>query len=228
MDTMAERLREARKNAKFDTAQAAIDAFGWPAAAYRHHENGTRGFDVESAKRYGRAFKVNPGWLLALDTIKAPPAFKVEEEELEVRAVVQAGVWRADVELPPRERYKIKVGPPPFPGAERFAMRMEGGSMNLTVPEGYDLECLRVAYGAVEPKDGNLVIVERHNHDLVEMTCKRLRMVGDKWELWPESSLPEFQEPIVIGKPDPELFTDDEVRVVGIVLNSSKDHYQRR
>lgn len=58
------RLRRARLDNGFQSAQAAADAFGWSSSAYRHHENGTRGFDFATAQRYGKAFKVSAGWLM--------------------------------------------------------------------------------------------------------------------------------------------------------------------
>lgn len=225
---MAERLRRARIDAGYESAQAAAEAFGWHAGAYRHHENGTRGFDVETAKRYARALKVNPGWLLALDTIKAPqPIADQGGQELEVAGLVQAGIWREQAELPASDRYKVKVGPPPFPGAERFAVRLEGLSMNKVIPPGSDLECLRVQFGAVEPLEGDLVIVERQAHDLTEMTCKRLIRAGGEWMLRAESTEPEFQEEIRLGKSDKSLFVDNPIRVVGIVLRAIQRHFRR-
>lgn len=70
----AARLRRARIDAGYQSAQAAADAYGWSSAAYRHHENGTRGFDFASAQRYGKAFKVTAGWLMGEgpDTSKLP------------------------------------------------------------------------------------------------------------------------------------------------------------
>jgi phage repressor protein C with HTH and peptisase S24 domain len=75
-DVQAQRLKEARANAKFATAEAACQAFGWKPAAYRHHEGGVRSFDVETAVRYARAFKVSAAWLLGLEdeAQAAPPA----------------------------------------------------------------------------------------------------------------------------------------------------------
>ncbi len=224
---MAERLRSARKTAGYDSAQAAIDAYGWQASAYRHHENGTRNFDPEWAKRYGRAFKVNPGWLLALDTIKAAAKGHADETEIELSGLVQAGVWRAHASLPSSERYKVEVGPPPFPGAERFVVRLVGRSMDLVIPPDSDLECLRVPFGTTEPVEGDIVIVERVNHDLVEMTCKRLALKGKEWVLRAESTLPEFQEEIRIGSPDPDSQVDDPIRVTGIVLRAFQRHFRR-
>lgn len=47
-------------------------------------------------------------------------------ETLTVTASVAAGVWREHSDWPAEERYPLEVGPSPVPGAERFAMRMDG------------------------------------------------------------------------------------------------------
>lgn len=165
------------------------------------------------------------------EVIKDAPPHQTEsgaKEWLEVSGAVAAGVWREQSDWPPDERYKIEVGPCPIRGAERFAVRMEGFSMDKTIPPGADLECLRVAYGTIEPRPGDLVIVERIAHDLTEMTCKRLDLDEDEWILRCESTKPEFQEVIRIGKPDPDAFIDDGVNVIGIVLKHHKNHFQPR
>lgn len=101
--------------------------------------------------------------------------------------------------------------------------------MDRTITPGSDLECIRVQYGFIEPVPGDLVIVERHNHDLTELTCKRLDQdASGEWVLRCESTRPEFQEPIVLGKPDANLFVDDEIKVIGIVVSSQQNHFRRR
>jgi SOS-response transcriptional repressor LexA len=150
------------------------------------------------------------------------------EEELVVSGPVAAGIWREQADWPPEERYTLTVGPSPVRGAERFAVRMEGYSMDRTIPPGSDLECLRVTFGEIEPQPGDLVIVERHAHDLTEMTCKRLDRDGDEWVLRSESTRPEFQEAIRLGKPDEGLFVDNEIRVIGIVIKAHQNHFRRR
>lgn len=146
-----------------------------------------------------------------------------QDEWLEVTGAVAAGVWRAETDWPASERYYVRFGPSKYPKEHRGAVRMEGTSMNRTIQPGADLEFLWVKFSPVEPRAGDLVIVERHRHDLVELTCKRLAMYGDDFELHCESYEPEYQEPIKIGRPDGDLFTDDEVRVVGIVLSAKLD-----
>ena len=64
MDPSCARLKEARIRAGFGDATAAARRFGWTAPTYLAHENGSRGFSVERATEYGRAFKVSASWLL--------------------------------------------------------------------------------------------------------------------------------------------------------------------
>lgn len=149
-------------------------------------------------------------------------------ELLEVTGAVAAGIWREQTNWPPEQRHMIEVGPNPYPGSERFALRNEGLSMNRTIPPDSDLECLRVAFGSVEPRPGDLVIVERTSHDLTEMTCKRLDVEGEDWVLRCESYEPEFQYSLKIGRPDNGIFTDDEIRVVAIVLSAQQRHFRAR
>lgn len=149
-------------------------------------------------------------------------------EALEVVGAVAAGVWREQTEWAQEDRYSIEVGPNPFPGSERFALRMEGYSMDKIIPPGSDLECLRVAYGYVEPQPGDIVIVQRDKHDLHELTCKRLDHDGQNFILRAESTRAEFQEPILIGRPDEDHVGDDGIAIIAIVLRAHQSLYSRR
>lgn len=231
---MAERLRQARSDAGFPSAAAAANARGWTISTFTSHENGTRGFGVDEAKKYGRAFRVNPGWLLALDQIRASevqlldsdPPFK---DTLWVKGSVAAGVWREQIDWPQDEWYPIEVGLPSAPGVERFALRMDGFSMDKTIPPGSNLECIRVAFGEIDPQDGDLVIAQRKRHELIEMTCKRLVRTGDVWELKCESTKPEFRDMVInLGRADVDHSSDDETVIVGIVVNAQQSHFRRR
>lgn len=146
-----------------------------------------------------------------------------DEEWLEVAGTVAAGVWRSQTDWPASERYEVRFGRSQIPKEQRFGLRMEGLSMNRTIQPGSDLECLWIKFSPIPPQPGDLVIVERHMHDLVELTCKRLDVEGDQFVLRCESYEPEFAEPIFIGKPDLDDYSDNEVRVVGIVLAAKQD-----
>ncbi|WP_170294947.1 LexA family transcriptional regulator [Roseospira navarrensis] len=63
MDTAADRLRRARRQAGFATATDAALALGWNPNTYKSHENGTRGLRGPILERYARGFGVSPAWL---------------------------------------------------------------------------------------------------------------------------------------------------------------------
>lgn len=149
-------------------------------------------------------------------------------DRLKVVGAVAAGIWREQTDWAEEDAYEIEVGPNPVAGGERFGLRMEGHSMDQIIPPGSDLECLRVTFGVVMPQPGDIVIVQRNRHDLQELTCKRLEFDGHNWVLRAESSRPEFQEPIIIGRPDDGHFGDDETAVIAIVLRSHQTLYRRR
>lgn len=231
-DVMAERLKQARINAGFETAEDACRAFGWKPAGYRHHEAGVRAYDIPTALRYGKAFKINPGWLLGLDTIQGGKT-EVQREPasdfVTVVGTVEAGVWREQNELAPQDRYEVEAGPARVPGADRFAVEVQGYSMDRLFQPGAVLDCIRVYSKRgrrVAPQDGQLVIVERINHDLRETTCKRLVKIEDGWELRCESTRPEFDAPFMVAKLDENLHIDDGIEVIGIVVRSIQDHFR--
>lgn len=64
MSSPHDRLKRARLEAGFETAQQAADAFGWTPVTYRAHEAGERGFKLAAASNYAMAFGVSGGWLL--------------------------------------------------------------------------------------------------------------------------------------------------------------------
>jgi len=222
MATKAERLRQARKAAGFDSAQEAADAFNWNAPAYRHHENGTRGFGADAAKKYGRAFKVRAGWLLGLDHIDKDPAQPLpDEDRLVVNGSVEAGAWRISEHWNDERAYIIEGMPSPVPGAKRFGLVTVGLSMNEFYEPGSVLDCISIFKGGVPPKSGDHVIVERIRPDgLRELTVKEYREEnGDYW-LVPRSTSPEFK-PIPYPGPDADQPTSAEiVQVIGFVIAS--------
>ncbi len=228
-DIMPARLREARIKAGYDSAADAARAFGWEIPAYRHHENGTRAFDVEAAKRYARAFRVNPGWLLALDRVEIAPAEASRERIVEVTGSVAAGVWRETTEWPQSDRFEIVVEPTPFPRARRFGLRVDGHSMDLIFAPGTLLDCLSIFDLGIEPANGDYVIVERQRADgMRELTVKEFQRDDDgRCWLIPRSTKPEFQAPIEVGKPDPDHDDDGFVQVIAFVIGSYQPHASR-
>lgn len=146
------------------------------------------------------------------------------EAWLTVSGAVVAGVWREQANWHPDDWYQIRVDG--LSGTGELGFVVEGRSMDRTLPPGTILRCVDVLRSDFPPESGDYVIVEQKRGDLYQVTCKRLnqRRNGD-WELLCESSLPEFQEPIFLGRPydeneafDPVI--DDEIRVKCIVIDA--------
>lgn len=202
----SERLRQARLNAGFASAAEAAQRFGWQEAGYRHHENGTRNFGPDAAKRYGRAFKVKPGWLLGLEKINdSPPNLPADADQLGVNGSVCAGVWRESEQWNDERRFVINL-PSPVPGARRFGVEVEGNSMDEYYEPGTVLDCISIFDRDVKPATGDHVIVERIRADgLREMTVKEYReeiVGGDvRYLLIPRSRDARFK-PVTYPGPD--------------------------
>jgi SOS-response transcriptional repressor LexA len=154
-------------------------------------------------------------------------------EWLTVSGAVAAGVWREQVDWPRDDWYEIEVDINTEPGSH-VGVVVEGRSMDKVLPPGTILRCVDLIGSDLEPQDGDYVIVEQKRGSLYETTVKRLsrRPDGD-WELCAESTLPEFRDPIFIGKPgDPASGRfdgmDDTTRVKAIVIDAFLPLRRRR
>ena len=214
----SERLKSARKKAGFKSASAAAEAFGWGDAGYRHHENGTRGFGLAVAKKYGRAFRVKPGWLLDMEGVDDGPITDFEADAvLTVGAKVAAGIWREDE----AEIEMIEIDTPPIvPNAKRLGFIVEGRSMDEFYQPGTVLNCVSIHTNGIEPEEGDHVIVRRTKPDgLRELTVKEFHVRDGEFYLRPRSTLPDFQE-LRVGRPDEDAPDGEEVCVIAFVVGS--------
>ena len=59
----ADRLREARINAGYPSANHASISLGWSVKVYLQHEQGIKSFNIDDAKKYSKAFKVSSEYL---------------------------------------------------------------------------------------------------------------------------------------------------------------------
>lgn len=64
METIADRLKKARKDAGFRSAAEAANSLNVAYPTYAGHENGSRGVTTEALELYARRFKVTADWLL--------------------------------------------------------------------------------------------------------------------------------------------------------------------
>lgn len=208
------RLRQARIEAKFDTAADAARRFGWKPSTYSSHENGQTNPPRSRVAMYARAFKKSQAWLLGEDA-------GGEKPEPEVRAVpvvgeAAAGTWLEHDRLFEDDVPHVPAVPDRFPSLRQFAYRVRGPSMDKErLFDGDYAICVDFWEARRRPQQKDIVIVERKRGQLVERTCKQIDIVGGVVLLAPRSSDPRFQEPIrwTDGKGDGE-----DVEIVGLVI----------
>jgi hypothetical protein len=122
---------------------------------------------------------------------------------LSVEGIVAAGLWR-EVDFPWDAGGDAEVpADPRFAEVRQFALLVEGQSVNLLIQDGEYAICSRFSDLGREPLAGELVVVERtRDGGLHEYSIKRLKSTtGGRFELWPESTHPDFQTPLSLGKP---------------------------
>lgn len=88
--------------------------------------------------------------------------------------------------------------------------------MNLVFPPGQFIICVSWTEIQRQPRDGDLVVVERRRHGLVEATVKRVRYQQNKLFLMPESSDPKWRDPIELGLDGST--ENDEIIVTALVI----------
>lgn len=151
----------------------------------------------------------------------------IETHRIRNLGKVAQGVWLEESHTAPDEpeyvEYDRAHGDPGI--TDLFAVTPEGLSMNREFQPGTRLICRYTLFSDDHLRNDDLVIVERINHDLREMTCKIIRFDDDgvAW-LHSNSDQPQFQEPWRLGKPDEDLHVDNEIRVIGRVIRAVKTY----
>jgi SOS-response transcriptional repressor LexA len=133
---------------------------------------------------------------------------------------VAAGLWRETMLANSQPDEFIALSVDGYDPADLYALRVSGRSMDLIYPPGRCLVVAPVSQSGL--RVGDHVIVERTRAGLVEITVKELVMEGGKAWLYPRSSSPEFQTPLLIDGSD---LDQDAPRVIGVVV---ADYVQRQ
>ncbi len=143
----------------------------------------------------------------SVETVAAKDIFFVEE--------AAAGRWLESEDtgsdIPRRN-------PARYPFAEDcFAYKVVGRSIDQVFQHGEYAIC--VNYNAVRSalRSGDLVVIERRRAGLLERTIKRLNIVPGACQLWPQSSDPKFQDPLIVRD---DMTADDgsQVKVLALVI----------
>lgn len=98
---------------------------------------------------------------------------------------------------------------------------VEGDSIDLLIKPGsfaHVVDAIEMGYAA---RDGDLVVVERRRDggSLCERTIKQVAIVGRSIELWPRSTNPKWQTPIIL-RAGVRPAEDIEVEIVGLVVGA--------
>lgn len=136
---------------------------------------------------------------------------------------VAAGVWHEGAWPEEVERYVMFGEKDRFAGADLFAVRVMGPSMNKEYREGDVLICLSV-YSGTQILSGDHVIIERRKNqgETFEHTVKEVQIDKDgSPSYWPRSTDPRWQDPIRLTDGNG---SDDtvEAAVIGIVVGLSR------
>lgn len=238
-----ERLQAARKLAGFETASAAAESLGVPEPTYLAHENGSRGITASVGEQYARRFKVDYSWLMTnkgtppaelrrgfsepsapmtrttTRRITLAPDVLVAMRPIEVIGAVQAGVWLATVELPKVDRFEIPLPiQAGFDNFDVFGLIVRGASMDEIYPHGSILAVVKFLDLGRDPRNGERVVALRFRHGESEATVKEFRVGKDgKARLWPRSTHPDFQSPVLVDQPSDEA---EEVQIAYLVIGS--------
>lgn len=119
------------------------------------------------------------------------------------------------------ERYESPFPPDPnYPIAAQFDLRVSGSSLNRFARDGEFLRCVHLIKSEmlkhpVQISDGDYVIFERSQGQLIEVTAKKLVRRGSNIELWPDSDDEQWQTPTILPA---EGADEEEGRVVALVL----------
>lgn len=219
VSTPAQRLKAAREAAGYETAKQAAEAMGVAVATYLQHENGTRGVPAARAERYARFFRTTPEWLLygrgeLSSNINSSEGFRPVNRTVPLLGEVQAGAWREVVEeYAPEEVVPVYLAG--FEGANLFALRIRGPSMDRYYPDGtMVIVCPAAEIGV---REGDHVIVRRRRGSLVETTVKEVVRERGGIALWPRSTDPAHQEPIRLKT---VRDADEGPEIIGVVVSS--------
>jgi transcriptional regulator with XRE-family HTH domain len=144
--------------------------------------------------------------------------------EVLVRAYVEAGVFAPSDLWPPDDWYSVDMPLPSLPPwVPVIGCEVRGRSMDRVYPPGSILACARLIDLDRQPQDGERVIVRRRSNtdDGIELTCKRLGFDGDRAILWPMSTDPDHQQPLVIPfqqDPDAHQVGTDDIVIDAVVV----------
>lgn len=226
MSTPGERLRDARVKAGYETAADAARQFEWHPQNVRDHEADRRKISPDQARRYARAYKITPTWLLYGDKATQSEELPFPETgRLPIRFTVAAGAWEPvedwrDEPLGFEEAHRV----PAYDSFPQWLERVVGDSYNKKIPDGSLIHVVDAVALGYAPTHGDTVVVcrRRAQKAFVERSVKEVVLTPFGIELWPRSFNPKWDQPLnyTVGAKDGE---EIEVEIVGKVIRSYQE-----
>ena len=216
---IGDRIRKARIGAGLTQLEVA-NKLGINRVSVTQWETGVTRPVGDKLEKMARLLNVSADWLIMDEGL--PPGSGLKESPpvylntLPVTGFVEAGKWfdiDGDGAVPDGMAVPV-VGDRPVEWQRAFIV--SGNSINKIAGPGDVLVCLDLIASGTEMQPDDLVIVERSRFggQMVERTAKRLRKTATGWELWPESTDPAYQAPIVLNGADDH----EEIKVTAKVL----------
>lgn len=206
------RIQDRLKATGLSERAASIQAFGHP-SAIRNIRNGmTKDPSITTMTKLAGVLDTSPEYL-AFGTSGVPAndpgkPFSINPNlYLPVTGEVAAGQWRehdTTIDHPIYDPVPVPVDPR-WPKDAQYVLITRGTSINRQARDGDYLACVDARVTRYQPRDEELVIVERRRDGggLIERTAKKFKRAGEVFELWPDSDDPRWQEPIVVDPREP-------------------------
>lgn len=227
MKMQGRRLTAARIAAGFRSAREAAISCGWKVSSYSAHEGGRRTIGQDDAEKYARIFRAKGANVTAREilfdgdsTIPAPlPDHPPILRFAPVLGIARSGAWIEVDDSMQAEFAPVPYVPTSYPHAEQFAYKIAGHSTDLAgILDGDYVICVPYFVARSGPKSKDMVIVERRDGERLERSCKRLVLVGDGYELRPESRDPRHLAIIVPAMGAGKDVDGHEIDLVGLVV----------
>lgn len=126
-------------------------------------------------------------------------------ETIYVKGFVQAGAWQEALEWPVSDWLPAYAPPDPrYSTIDRFGLEVRGNSMNKVYPDGSIVIAVKLDDLGRLPRSGERVVVlsrATNGSPAMEATVKKYQIDNDgRHILWPESTDPLYQVPIILDE----------------------------
>lgn len=203
--TIARRIAESRTTMGW-TQSALASAVGVSRTAVSFWEDGKSAPRRDKIPIIAKALGVDPDWLEHGETRREGIVM------MPIKGEIAAGLWREAIE---RGDETIPVAPHgDYPTAAQYALQVRGNSINKIAADSEYLIAVDVEMAGIQPRSGDLVVVNRHRHGMTEATVKRLVRHNGTYRLKPESTDPAHQDILTLESTDPS----EEIVISAVVI----------